>query len=81
MKSRIKKKKMRQQEQLRRIEKLEAMLDNCMKEIIRRDRVLEDMQERLSHNTFVTNQNFEQMEKKIAELSSKTKKWWFNKCK
>lgn len=44
MKSRIKKKKMKQQEQLRRIENLEAKLDNCMKEIIRRDRMLEDFE-------------------------------------
>ena len=44
MKSRIKKKKMKQQEQLRRIENLEAMLDNCMKETIR---MLDDIGERL----------------------------------
>lgn len=81
MKSRIKKKKMKQQEQLRRIENLEAKLDNCMKEIIRRDRMLEDFEERLSHNTFVTNQHFECIEKKIVELSSKAKKSWFSKRK
>ena len=78
MKSRIKKKKMKPQEQLRRIENLEAMLDNCMKETIR---MLDDIGERLSHNTFVTNQHFELIEKKIADLSSKTKKSWFSKRK
>lgn len=59
------------------VKQLESMLDYAIHEIIRQDKVIEEMQQVNSRNVQATNSRFDYLEKRIAEKSSK--KSWFSR--
>lgn len=73
MNKRIKKKR----ELETKVKQLESMLDYAIHEIIRQDKVIEEMQQVNSRNVQATNSRFDYLEKRIAEKSSK--KSWFSR--
>ena len=73
MNKRIKKKR----ELENKVKYIESMLDYAIHEIIRQDKVIEDMQQVNSRNVQATNSRFDYLERKVADKVSK--KSWFSR--